>query len=146
MKEFGTKNIQRITELLGVDLETVKIALGIATEESQQLMKEIEAANTIQKIRAVYEKIPTRCMLKRLALEKWNFLSVEAIREASTLEQIRAKFPETPADSRARELVLKKWICFATTIEEVVEAGNKAPIDSEAKELAIKKLRKIMET
>ncbi|MBI5766104.1 hypothetical protein HZA71_02635, partial [Candidatus Falkowbacteria bacterium] len=77
---------------------------------------------------------------QKLALEKWQQLSLAQAQTATTPEQARWAYRTAPSGSEAQKLAMEKWLSFCQTLKQAREAYKRAPSGSEAEKLAIIKM------
>jgi hypothetical protein len=125
------KNLEALSERTGLPTTLFKKAIGISSG--------LCLAETISEAKDAYENAPND-KAKRVALMKWNRLSLKEIAAAKTIVEIQIVYRNTRTGSKAREAAFAKWDELCTTIDEAMDVYRDAPKDSEAENAAVRKM------
>lgn len=97
-------------------------------------MERVLSATSVKDAQTAYKTAPLFSDSKRIAKERWKWLSLIAVLNAKTLEELREAKSEAPEDSLAlkfvpytHELLSRIAVDTANTVEELISAGDNAP-------------------
>jgi len=137
-------NIKKMSEKTNISIEEIQNALG-TNAPSLSLQKQLDKANTIEEIEAVYDETPDGSDIRKEALKKWEGVYKGQLDKANTIEEIKAVYNATPGGSDIQKEALKKWLDKANTIEEIKAVYNATPGGSDIEKEAIRKLAKFFQ-
>ena len=132
-------DVNDMAKVTGIPSFKIKEALGIPISATC-------AASTVEEAERACNNAPSGSEAKKVALERWNKLSLKEAVEASTVEEVRKAYNNAPRGSEAEKAALEKWnklslkeVGEASTVEEAEKAYRNAPIESEAEKAALKR-------